>query len=166
MNKKHSLTLGFVFAFILTTGVAMADIQSPIYTDDIGRSHFLGRGGYSTMRQLEAEKIQADVINDAVDKYTNVKKDAEESAIKFKNSDEVQTVLETEKNITDVIKEKPVVPAASYKATFSYEKEKMDPSYHNGYGTNLPAGVNESKTIYKDDLGRLHFFGKANLIKE
>lgn len=27
-------------------------------------------------------------------------------------------------------------------------------------------GVNESKTIYTDDLGRLHFFGKGNIIKE
>ena len=47
------------------------------------------------------------------------------------------------------------------------KKEGLDPSYHKGYSTNIPsAGVNDSKTIYTDDLGRLHFFGKGNVVKD
>ena len=72
-------------------------------------------------------------------------------------------------DITDVIKERTDVPVSSRtKATFSTEGRTMDPSASFGQGaTYLPtSGVNESKTIYTDDLGRLHFFGKGNLIKE
>lgn len=80
---------------------------------------------------------------------------------------QASAVNEAEMDIMDVIKEKPVVPAGSHKSSFSYEKGKMDASSFYGQGgTNLPAGVNDSKTIYKDDLGRLHFFGKGNIIKE
>lgn len=81
---------------------------------------------------------------------------------------QASAVNEAEMDIMDVIKEKPVVPAGSHKSTFSYEKGKMDASNFNGMGgTNIPAqGVNDSKTIYTDDLGRLHFFGKGNIIKE
>ena len=44
---------------------------------------------------------------------------------------------------------------------------KLDASAQFGQGmTNLNSGVNDSKTIYTDDLGRLHFFGRANQIKE
>ena len=32
--------------------------------------------------------------------------------------------------------------------------------------TGHDAGVNDTKSIYTDDLGRLHFFGKANRFKE
>ena len=45
----------------------------------------------------------------------------------------------------------------------------MDASASFGQGaTNLSpnSGVNNSKTIYTDDLGRLHFFGKNNIIRE
>ena len=51
----------------------------------------------------------------------------------------------------------------------------MDASSPYGYGnTNLPdrkvrdaeSGVNGSKTMYTDDIGRLHFFGKGNIIRE
>lgn len=78
---------------------------------------------------------------------------------------QASAVNEAEMDIMDVIKEKPVVPAGSHKSSYSSEKGKMDASYFGG--TNIPErGVNDSKTIYKDDLGRLHFFGKGNIIKE
>lgn len=78
-----------------------------------------------------------------------------------------QAINDAEMDIMDVIKEKPVVPAGSHKSSFSAEKGKMDASSFYGQGgTNIPAGVNDSKTIYTDDLGRLHFFGKGNIIKE
>lgn len=148
MSKNYFVSLGLIAAFVLSTGLALADeVQSPIYKDDIGRSHFLGRGGYSSVRKLDMQEAQAGIINEAVNEFSNQEN--------------------TEPNITDVIKEKPVVPAASHKSTYSYEKGAMDASNFYGIGgTNIPAGVNDSKTIYTDDLGRLHFFGKANQIRE
>ena len=160
MSKKY---LTILSVLIVTSNVAFADVQSPIYTDDIGRAHFLGRGGYSTVRQMNMQGIEAGAINDATIKYSQKKQE-----VKNDVDDAVNYVQTTEKNITDVIKERTDVPvSSSKKATFSSEQRKMDASAPYGYGmTNIDAGVNESKTIYKDNLGRLHFFGKANLIKE
>lgn len=155
MNKKHFLILTI---FVLSTNFVLANVQSPIYTDDIGRSHFLGKGGYSTLHQYKMGEDYNKVINKTVDELSK------EQGKKITNNEQ-PTNYETD--ITKVIKEKPVVPAASHKSTFSSEKGKIDVSSHYGIGgTNIPAGVNNSKTIYTDDLGRLHFFGKANLIKE
>ena len=158
-------------AFLSITGSAIAEttiqqIQSPIYTDEIGRSHFLGRGGYSSVRQGQMNGVQADFVNDAVNKYS-VKKENVESEINSAKKD-----IET--NVLDVIKEKPTVPVSSKtKATFNTEDRKMDASASFGQGaTYLPStgvtssGVNASKTMYTDEIGRLHFFGKGNLIKE
>ncbi len=160
MSKKYLILLAA--ATIISTGVAMANttiqqIQSPIYTDDIGRSHFLGRGGYSSVRHIDMGAAQADAINEVSKEMQKVQKEVKE------------TVNEVETDITKVIKEKENVPVSSKtRASFTAEDRKMDASASFGHGaTYLPSsGVNESKTIYTDDLGRLHFFGKGNLIKE
>lgn len=160
MSKKYVLLLGL--AIFVSTGVAMAEstiqqIQSPIYTDDIGRSHFLGKGGYSSVRHIDMGAAQADAINEVSRDMQRVQNEVKE------------TKKEVETDITNVIKERTDIPVSSKtKASFSTEDRKMDPSASFGKGaTYLPSsGVNESKTIYTDDLGRLHFFGKGNLIKE
>lgn len=160
MSKKHILL--FALTTILTSSAVLANttiqqIQSPIYTDDIGRSHFLGKGGYSSVRHIDMGAAQADAINEVSRDMQRVEKETK------------KTIEQTETDITSVIKEKSNIPVSSKtKATFSTDDRKMDPSASFGRGaTYLPsAGVNESKTIYTDDLGRLHFFGKGNLIKE
>ena len=161
MSKKYLILLAV--ATIISTGVVMADTttiyqtQSPIYTDDIGRSHFLGRGGYSSVRHIDMGAVQADAINEVSRDMQRAQKEVKE------------TVNEVETDITKVIKEKENVPVSSRtKASFTAEERKMDASASFGNGaTFLPSsGVNESKTIYTDDIGRLHFFGKGNLIKE
>ena len=62
-----NFTLGLIVAFVLSAGFAYADtvqqIQSPIYKDDIGRSHFLGKGGYSTTRHLQMQEAGAAAVN-------------------------------------------------------------------------------------------------------
>lgn len=159
MSKKYLFAL---LALVIGSTTVMAEVQSPIYTDDIGRSHFLGRGGYSSVRQIQMGEAQAGFVNDAVDKYSNIKTETAKKA-----DDVKKEVEETETDITKVIKEKQEVPVARQKATFSSEKRQMDPSAPYGYGnTYIPSGVNESKTLYTDELGRLHFFGKANKITE
>lgn len=156
MSKKYFVSLGIIATFLLTTGISVADVQSPIYTDDVGRSHFLGRGGYSTTRQVQMDATQADIVNQTVNELS-------------KNNETSVINNPTEKKITDVIKEKDVVPASSRsKMTITPEQRRMDASAPYGYGmTDIrPAGVNESKTIYTDDIGRLHFFGRANQFKD
>lgn len=165
MSKKYVLTLGLIAVLFVSTGVAMAEttiqqIQSPIYTDDIGRSHFLGRGGYSSVRHIEMGEAQASAVNEVANENKRVDKEVMTS---INNS---QKSLDTD--ITSVIKERSDVPvSAKSKAKFTAEDRQMDPSASFGQGsTYLPtSGVNESKTIYTDDIGRLHFFGKGNLIK-
>ena len=160
MSKKYFILLAITV--LLTSASAFAEttiqqIQSPIYTDDIGRAHFLGKGGYSSVRHVDMGAAQADAINE-------VSKDMQ------KTSDEVKKAVDNvETDITKVIKENNNVPvSAKSKASFSTEDRQMDPSATFGRGaTYLPSsGVNKSKTMYTDDIGRLHFFGKGNLIKE
>lgn len=156
MSRKYLLSL--ILGLAITVPTFAAEIQSPIYTDDIGRAHFLGRGGYSSVRQTQMGEAQAGFVNDAVNKYSNQK----EAVAK-----KTETAKQAETDITKVIKERSEVPVARQKATFSSEKRTMDPSAPYGYGnTYIPSGVNESKTLYTDELGRLHFFGKANKITE
>ena len=106
----------------------------------------------STNRNMRMEAAGSSAVNDAMMEFTEKKEDAGVS----------------EPKVTDVIKEqKPIVPAASFKSTYTSTKESRDPSSPYGMGaTNIPSGVNDSKTIYTDGLGRLHFFGKANQIRE
>ena len=160
MTKKSFILLAFtllISANLVSAETTTQQIQSPIYTDDIGRAHFLGKGGYSSVRHIDMGAAQADAINE-------VSKDMQ------KASDEIKkTVDAVETDITKVIKEKNEVPVANKsKASFSTEDRQMDPSATFGRGaTYLPSsGVNNSKTIYTDDIGRLHFFGKGNLIKD
>ena len=162
---KNSVIL-LAFAIIISSGIAFAEttiqqIQSPIYTADIGRAHFLGRGGYSSVRSLQMGEAQAGAINEVANTAKKVEKEVIEEVEK--------TIDAVETDITNVIKERNDVPvSARTKATFSTQDRQMDPSASFGQGgTYLPAsGVNESKTMYTDELGRLHFFGKGNLIKE
>ncbi len=164
--KKYSILLGAMLSLIFFSNTVQAEVQSPIYTDGIGRSHFLGKGGYSTMRQINMQGMEASAVNDAVNVHSGTKKvvEQEKEALEQKANETTQTV---ETNIVDVLKEKPTVPVSSHKTTFTSEKRKMDASAPFGYGmTNINSGVNESKTIYTDEIGRLHFFGRANQIKE
>ena len=157
--KKYFIALALLFS----TSMAFAEVQSPIYTDDIGRSHFLGKGGYSTVRQTRMDAAGASAVNDIM--FSTQKK--QEEVVNKTEETVKNSVEQAETDITKVIKEKQEEQKASFKSTYSSEQRKMDASAPYGYGmTNIPAGVNDSKTMYRDDLGRIHFFGRANQIKE
>lgn len=150
MKKLLVISMSILIATMNTSyaNTIINEIQSPIYTDDLGRSHFLGKGGYSSTRHIDMGNAYSEAINEVTNQTDK------------KNVDT---------DITSVIKEKNEVPVSSKsKATFSSQNRTMDASASFGQGaTYLPdSGVNNSKTIYTDDLGRLHFFGKGNLIRE
>lgn len=150
MKKLLVISMSILIATMNTSyaNTIINEIQSPIYTDDLGRSHFLGKGGYSSTRHIDMGNAYSEAINEVTNQTDK------------KNVDT---------DITSVIKEKNEVQVSSKsKATFSSQNRTMDASASFGQGaTYLPdSGVNNSKTIYTDDLGRLHFFGKGNLIRE
>ena len=159
MLKKYSMLI--LFSIMISIGIANAEsnvqlIQSPIYTDDIGRAHFLGRGGYSSTRNMQMGEAYNSAINEVSQDMQRSQKEVKE---KLDNPDI---------DITSVINERKDVNTSKTKASFTSDKRIMDPTASFGQGsTYLPSSnLNNSKTIYKDDIGRLHFFGKGNLIKE
>ena len=146
MSKRSLLMLGISAA--MTVSCAYAGVTFGVDNSNMSRVP-IGESSYSTNRSLRMEGMQSSAVNDAMMEYS--KEDAN-----------------GEKKVTDVIRESSLTkPAASFKSSFTTTKDKMDASGAYGFsGTNIPSGVNDSKTIYTDDLGRLHFFGKANQIKE
>ena len=68
MTKKSFITLGLLALMSCSVSSVFAD--DVIYTDDLGRMHFLGRGGYSSVRKIQMDEAQAGVVNDAVNKYS------------------------------------------------------------------------------------------------
>ena len=131
---------------------------------DVKRENAKRSSGHYDTKQEAMDKINE--VNTTVQKAEEQAEKTVEDMKSF-TSNEATKYQDADIDITSVIKEKPVVPASSHKSSFSYEKGKMDASLHGGYGgTAIPSGVNDSKTMYRDDLGRLHFFGKGNIIKE
>ena len=152
MKKILILTIAIFSAINLSfANQTITQTQSPLYTDEIGRSHFLGKGGYSSVRRIDMGSSYSNAINEVANESRNIREEY------------------TDPDFSKVIKEKRDVPVSSRaKATFSSQNRTMDASASFGNGaTYLPgAGVNNSKTLYTDDIGRLHFFGKGNIIKE
>lgn len=182
MLKKYFILLGLIISFNSVVFAEIFETQSPIYTDGMGRMHFMGKGGYSSVRSMQMGETYSNAVNDAVNQYTKpqseaskrveeIKKQSQEDFEFSKNEikkeiNEIKQYKNDEPDITKVIKESPNNKASSYKSSYTSTKEPLDATYHKGYSTNIPSGVNNSKTIYTDDLGRIHFFGKANQIKE
>ena len=101
--KKFSISLGMILGLTLTINTTFAEIQSPIFTDDIGRSHFLGRGGYSTVRQINMQGVEANAVNDAINYHSNKMTKEVESVENEVVKDIEDTKKSLETDITNVI---------------------------------------------------------------
>ena len=163
MSKKMFISLAAIISIAMTSvNTAQANYnavdavnagtrimtQSPVYVDDIGRSHFLSRGGYSSVRKIQNGQAYNNAINETseiIDSRARVENTYKNAERKVSN-----TFGEPEED---------AFYFPSTEAYFTKVKNNIDTS------SNYPAGVNSSKTIYTDDIGRQHFFGKANLIK-
>ena len=145
---KKSLILTAAALFVLTTGTAMADFnyhtQSPLYTNQLGSDSFLGVGGYSRNHDNGTGEMNAAAV--------------EKTAKKWAHEDKTEQ---------DVIIKKPELNAESRFVPVSsengYAYEQDDVGFINGYADGGQQGVNETKTIYTDGVGRLHFFGKGSM---
>ncbi|MCQ2743263.1 MAG: hypothetical protein MJ230_00505 [bacterium] len=141
MSKKFFTSLVFVSIFALTVCTAQAYTQNSIF----------GTGyGFAGYNNFDDGAIYSKAINSA-------EKDLNKS--KTKPAD---IKYNFEKNVSNVYNGHDEAPNAGYKTTYTYIEKDM--SDYNPY-TGADAGVNDSKSIYTDDLGRLHFFGKGSLVK-
>lgn len=78
------------------------------------------------------------------------------------DTEEEDNYTRRERKVSNVVRDHDEAPNAGYKTTYTYiEKDQSD---YNPY-TGADAGVNDTKSIYTDDLGRLHFFGKGSLFR-
>ena len=100
-------------------------------------------GGYSGVRQIENQAQYADAVNSYGDKINATAKETAKEAKK--------TYTETEKNISNVVGNPYANPT--------------DKDYDYNPYVGADSGVNDTKTIYTDGLGRMHFFGKNNRVK-
>ena len=156
--KKSFITLGIIFAVIVsTTAAAMA--YSTVYTDEIGRHHFLGKdpGAKST----QAVNQYTNVNNSKTKEFNDVNiktpelNDNNSSSEKVKKHSLFNKKTEEAKNETKVNNVSTTTVPEKY--TFG-SKEK--PSYSSDKYHYDQRGVNDTKTIYTDDIGRMHFFTK------
>ena len=145
---KRSAIFLTVAAFIITTGIASADMtfrtNSPMYHPMFGT----GIGSFSATHNVGAGVESAAAVQATSDEWEG------------KGKKSTVTVKENEP-VGDKI-----VPASSLGGGDDYSYEKGNDGYIYGYATGGEQGVNETKTIYTDGIGRIHFFGKKNRIKD
>ena len=146
---KKSLIFAVAALFVLTTSTAMADFnyhtQSPLYTNQLGSDSFLGVGGYSRNHDNGTGETSAKAVNKTAKDWAKEDKAEEDVVIKKSEPDSVRKF----------------VPTSSSENGYAYEQD--DAGFIYGYAEGGQQGVNETKTIYTDGVGRLHFFGKGSM---
>lgn len=138
MLKNIIVTVAVVSAIVITSCVAEAYPQNTLFGTGYG---FAGYNNYSN-GAAEAN---------AVDQPKKDIVESTDSKINFSNGI---------RNVSDISGRHDEAPNAGYKTTYTYIEKDM--SDYNPY-TGADSGVNDSKSIYTDGLGRVHFFGKGSL---
>ena len=144
---KRIISVAAVSTFMM--GTVYAYSQTTLFGTGFG---FAGYNNFSN------GAAQADALNKPQKTFTTTKESYSES-----DGEAVETTQSSEINVSDVNKKYDESPNAGYKTNYRYIEKDM--SDYNPY-TGSDSGVNNSKSIYKDNLGRLHFFGKNNQVKE
>lgn len=137
MSKKYFTTIAIVSAFALTICAAQAYPQNTLFGTGYG---FAGYNNYSNGAAASS------AINAPAKQFKETTEPAESNS-------------EFERKVSNVARDHDEAPNAGYKTTYTYIEKDM--SDYNPY-TGADSGVNDSKSIYTDDLGRIHFFGKGS----
>ncbi len=144
MNKKLLISLGLVMALSATVISAMAE-ESAIYTDDLGRLHFLGKG----VAQKENKGY-----NNAVQSYGNGPQyDSSYREHPVKNydytfgADRLDTQSIWKNRFTNNVDEAQVGTPKSNKAEYNMEKTYLNDV--NPYYTNTTTNTEENKKAEK-----------------
>ena len=148
MSKKYLTIIAVLSAFVISAGVANAYPQNQLFGTGYG---FAGYNNFSN------GAAAADAVNKPKKLFveTNSTTTTETSETTTEFSDGI-------KKVSDVVRDHDEAPNAGYKTTYTYIEKDM--SDYNPY-TGADSGVNETKSIYTDGLGRLHFFGKGSLFR-
>lgn len=134
---NKSIILLIIAAFLVSTGATFADLSINAFgTGAYGLNHNVGDGAAETR-----------VINATAKSWSDEGKPKPAEIV----------IKDTESQI---------VPASSLGGGENYMYEKGSDGYVYGYAEGGQQGVNETKTMYTDGIGRLHFFGKGSKIRE
>jgi len=146
MSKKYLTIISIAALFLITAGCANAYPQNTLFGTGYGFA------GYNNFSNGAAE---ADAINKPKQMFVETQTEQTAEEVKTENTS-------VEKNVSTISGKYDEAPNAGYKTKYTYiEKDMSDYNPYTGTGS----GVNESKSIYTDGLGRLHFFGKGSRIK-
>ena len=142
---KKSVVFLSIAAFILTTGIASADMafrtQTHAYHPMFGTGY-----GFNANHNDGAGVQDAAIIQETADEWANEEK-APNVTIKKEPKKESKFV--------------PTTTTVGDGEGYAYQQG--EDGYVYGYATGgEQQGVNETKTIYTDGIGRIHFFGKKN----
>ena len=141
--SKYLTAIAIISTFIVTAGMVQAYPQNQLFGTGYG---FAGYTNFSNGAN------ESKAINTPQKQFVETTSyDANDSAYK-----------DGIKNVSDIARDHDEAPNAGYKTTYTYIEK--DPSDYNPY-TGADSGVNETKSIYTDGLGRLHFFGKGSLFR-
>lgn len=165
MNKKLIISLGLVAAMTLSTAVSMAD--SNIYTDGIGRMHFLGKDPASnTVRQNYSNAAEQDLTRRL---YENSAGELNYVDHKVKDYDntfgigkmDTQTMWKNKfsNNVDDAM----VNTENTVKGSMTFEKGAADASRANAFGaTNIyDTAKNEVNIIQDSSTKKTHWWQKS-----
>ena len=145
--KKGIITLGLA-AFILSTGMASADMAFRTHSEAYHPMFGTGvDGGFGASHNVGSGIDSAAAIQETVNEWSNSDK---ETDVVIKNNSKTKSEF---------------VPTSTNLGNGEgYSYEKGNDGYIYGYATGGKQGVNDTKTIYTDGIGRIHFFGKKNRI--
>lgn len=149
--KKSIITLG-IAAFVLSTGIASADMAFRTHSDAYHPMFGTGiGGGFGGIHNVDTGVVNAAAVQETAKEWS-----------KNDNNTESDVVIKTEsKKVPEFV---PTSTNLGEGEGFAYEKGKD--GYVYGYATGGKQGVNDTKTMYTDGIGRIHFFGKKNKVSE
>ena len=165
MNKTLIITLGLISAMSVGTISAMA--ESTIYTDGIGRMHFLGRDASSNVKNQYnyANPAEQDLTRRLYENSSNeVTNDTSYDQHPLKNYE--NTFPDSRFNTTNYWKTRysnntedaQVNASETVKGSMTFEKGAQDASRFNAYGaTNIEEG---EKNVIKSSTKKKHWWNK------
>ena len=175
MNKKSIISLSLITAFALSNALCMA--ETTIYTDGIGRMHFLGK---DPATNIPAKKNYSNPAEQDLTRrlYENSTGEINNVDYKLKDYDntfgfgkmDTQTMWKN-KFVTDVDavatdkpaeESKPVAESKTTKATMTFEKGAADASRTSAYGaTNIYDTKNKVEAIKDKSVKKTHWWNKS-----
>ena len=150
MVKKSLISLGVVLAVCASTACAMAN--STVYTDDLGRMHFLGKDpGAKTLQPVSNFDNSSEMV---IQNGEIIKRPSAEVINTPPNAGYERRYKYRETNVNSVQQSKAT-------GSFTYEKGAMDASNPYTYGeTNIKSLERNTQETTNTETKKKHFWNK------